>query len=93
MYPHQGNLNLDGRACVQDIRGMAESNENAESVNLSTIAMVSSPSVEEELAQLQIIDSDADESKHQNPDIAAAALSFNTNNDRQESPFKQDNRQ
>merc|ERR1711902_394534 len=101
MFPHQGNLNLDGRACVQDIsssvvenNGSAlENNDYNEPGATNANAMVSSPSVEEELAQLQIVDSDTDEPKHHKADIAAAALTSSITCERQDSPFTQDNKQ
>ena len=92
MFPHQGNLNIDGRAGVQDISAVVQNNDNAEAGPIATNAMVSSPSVEEELAQLQMADSDTDEPKHLNADIAAAALTSISNNDRQGSPFNQDSK-
>ena len=93
MYPHQGNIGLDGRACVQDISGVVENNDNTETGATNATAMVSSPSVEEELAQLQTVDSDTDEPKHHKADIAAAALTSSTNYDRQDSPFSQADKQ
>merc|ERR1711894_234666 len=92
MFPHQGALNLDGRAGVQDISGVIQNNDNTEAGVIVANAMVSSPSVEEELAQLQMADSDTDEPKHHKADIAAAALTSSSNYDSQDSPFNQDNK-
>ena len=90
MFPHQGHLNLDGRIGVQDISGVCSSNDNT-GITAGSNAMVSSPSVEEEIAQLQIQDSDSDEPKHHKADIGAAAISSSVNNDPQgSSPMVQD---
>jgi len=90
MFSHQGHLNLDGRIGVQDISGVCSTNDNT-IMGAGANAMVSSPSVEEELAQLQIADSDSDEPRHHKADIAAAAISSNINNDPHvSSPIVQD---
>ena len=95
MFSHQGPpLDLDGRGGVQEVGGVCTGNDNYTIMGTAGAnAMVSSPSVEEELAQLQIADSDSDEPRHYKPDIAAAALNSNTSNDRHEgSPIIQDNK-
>ena len=90
MFSHQGHLNLDGRIGVQDISGACSTNDNT-AMGAGATAMVSSPSVEEEIAQLQIVDSDSDEPRHHKADIAAAAISTNVNSDPQvSSPIVQD---
>ena len=93
MFSHQGHLNLDGRIGVQDISGVCSNNDNTV-IGAGVNAMVSSPSVEEEIAQLQIADSDSDEPRHHKADIAAAALNSNLNTDPQvSSPIVQDSNQ
>ena len=89
MYPHQGPIDIDGRVDAQSLAGVSSGNENTSVIGpTGANAMVSSPSVEEEIAKLQIADSDSDEPKHHKPDIAAAALNYNVNNET--SPISQE---
>jgi len=64
MYPHQGPIDIDGRVGAQSLAGVSSGNDNTSVIGpTGANAMVSSPSVEEEIAKLQIADSDSDEPK------------------------------
>ena len=85
LFPHQGPIDIEGRIAVHDVTGVSGNNGTSGIMGATgSNALVSSPSVEEELAQLQLADSDSDEPKHHNPDITAAAMNSNANNDCQD---------
>ena len=82
VFSHQGPMELEGRVGGHDGSGVSGNNGTSGNIGATgTNAMVSSPSVEEEIARLQIADSDSDEPKHHKADIAAAAISSSGNSE------------
>ena len=79
MFTHQGAVEAEGGNAIPDASAVGANNNSGDVPPIVTNAMVSSPSVEEEIAKLQIVDSDSDEPKHRKADITAAATSSYTN--------------
>ena len=79
MFTHPDAVEAEGGNAIPDASGVGANNNSGDVPPIGTNAMVSSPSVEEEIAKLQIVDSDSDEPKHRKADITAAATSSYTN--------------